>query len=137
MKDGSAVTAFQIHATAMPETGLEPADTRIMIRLLKLRLVGSNRTGCAYPRLRRTPRVAAGCGWRVAHPLPTRAGAMRAAGASYSDRPAASRASSGVGNPTSDTAIPSRIVQMCPFRYSNSPLVPPLGRRRLLTTATT
>ena len=51
--------------------------------------------------------------------------------------PAASRASSGVGNPTIERTVPSEIVQMCAFRYSNSPLVPPLGRRRLLTMATT
>jgi hypothetical protein len=56
---------------------------------------------------------------------------------SYSRSPAALRASSGLGNPTIERTIPSRIVQMCPFRYSNSPLVPPFGRRRLLTIATT
>ena len=54
----------------------------------------------------------------------------------YSRSPAAARAS-GVGYPTIESTIPSRIVKTLPLRYPNSPLVPPFGRSRLLTMATT
>jgi hypothetical protein len=49
----------------------------------------------------------------------------------YSDSPAASRASSGVANISSRTALPSRIVQRCAFRRSTAiplPLPRPTAR---------
>jgi hypothetical protein len=71
----------------------------------------------------------------AATPLAIRTGTSRAR--AYSDSPAASRASSAVGYPTTERTNPLLSVKMWPLRYPNSPPVPPFGRSRLLTMATT